>query len=259
MGNRTVGFIGGGRITKVILEGLRRKNSLPGEIHVSDTNIEVLEKLKMGFPEINIYSSNEIPASQDLIFISLHPPVLKESLEKVRDFIKKDSILISLAPKVSIEKISEILNGFNKIARINPNAPSYVNAGFNPVAFSSSLTKEERTEITDIFQKLGAFPEVDEKNIEAYAITSAMGPTYFWPQLYELKDLAISFGLSEKEAMDAIRTMMIGAVKTMFESGLEPKDVMDLVPVKPLCDEEENIKNIYRSKLKPLFEKLKNL
>ena len=258
MENKSFGFIGGGRVTRIILEGLRRKNSLPDEIHVSDPNKEVLEKLKKDFPVINIYNSNEKPASQDFLFISLHPPVFAEVMNGVKGSIKKGGIILSLAPKLSIEKIASILDGYDKIARINPNASSYVNSGFNPVAFSSSLTKEERKAITDIFNNLGAFPEVDEYNIEAYAITSAMGPTYFWPQLYELAELAKSFGLSEKEAQDAIQGMITGAVKTMFESGLEPKDVMDLVPVKPLGDEEENIKNIYRSKLKPLFEKLKS-
>ena len=254
---KSFGFIGGGRVTRIILEGLRRKNALPEEIHVSDTNKEVLNNLQSEYPLIKIYDSNEVPASQDFVFISLHPPVFKEVMEKVKENIKKGSIILSLAPKLSIEKITSII-GYDKIARINPNAPSYVNLGYNPVSYSASLTEIEKEEIKSIFEKLGKFPEVDEYNIEGYAITSAMGPTYFWPQLYELKELALSFGLKETEAKDAIENMIIGAVKTMFESNLEPKDVMDLVPVKPLGDEEENIKNIYRSKLKALFEKLKS-
>jgi pyrroline-5-carboxylate reductase len=256
--NSSFGFIGGGRVTRIILEGLKRKNALPEEIHVSDLNKDVLDKLQNEYPFIKIYNSNEIPASQDFVFVSLHPPVFKETMEKVKEHIKEGSIILSLAPKLSIEKITLILGGYDKIARINPNAASYVNSGYNPVSFSPSLSREEKDRIKNIFSLLGEFPEVEEKNIEAYAIISAMGPTYFWYQLYELKDLAVSFGLSEKEAQDAIKNMMHGAVKTMFESGMESKDVMDLVPVKPLSDEEENIKNIYRSKLKPLFEKLKS-
>ncbi len=254
--NKSFGFIGGGRVTAIILEGLKRKNSLPNEIHVSDTNKDVLEKLKSRYPFINIYDTNEKPAGQDLVFVSLHPPILKENLEKVRDFIKKDSILISLAPKVSIEKISEILDGFNKIARINPNAPSIVNSGYNPVAFGKGLNEDEKDQIKNIFSNLGELPEIDEKTLESYAIISAMGPTYFWFQLYELFELGQSFGLSSEATEKAISNMITGAVKTMFSSGLSPKEVMDLVPVKPIVDEEENIKNIYRSKLIPLYEKL---
>ncbi len=43
----------------------------------------------------------------------------------------------------------------------------------------------------------------------------------------------------------------------MFESGLPPEHVMDLVPMKPLGEEEETIKNLYRTKLTAMYAKLK--
>jgi pyrroline-5-carboxylate reductase len=51
--------------------------------------------------------------------------------------------------------------------------------------------------------------------------------------------------------------MVTGTVKTMYESELAPESVIDLIPVKPLADEEENIKSIYRSKLPSLYKRLK--
>ena len=36
-----------------------------------------------------------------------------------------------------------------------------------------------------------------------------------------------------------------------------PEDVIDLIPVKPLSDDEEAIREIYRSRLTPLYRKLK--
>jgi len=44
----------------------------------------------------------------------------------------------------------------------------------------------------------------------------------------------------------------------MFESGLTPDEVMDLIPVRPLGEEEENIKSIYHTSLGDLFDKLKS-
>jgi pyrroline-5-carboxylate reductase len=46
-------------------------------------------------------------------------------------------------------------------------------------------------------------------------------------------------------------------VKTLFDSQRTPAEVMDLVPVKPIGEDEEAIRNIYRTKLKGLFAKLK--
>ena len=85
-----------------------------------------------------------------------------------------------------------------------------------------------------------------EDKLEAYAIVTAMGPTYLWFQLYLLQEFGRSFGLTETEVKDGVSKMVVGTVKTM-EAGLSPAEVMDLVPVKPLGDEEENIKGLYRS------------
>jgi pyrroline-5-carboxylate reductase len=65
-------------------------------------------------------------------------------------------------------------------------------------------------------------------------------------------------GLSRSEAEDAIATMLLGAVKTMYQSGLSAEQVMDLIPGKPLAEEETQIREIYRSRLQALFQRLKD-
>jgi pyrroline-5-carboxylate reductase len=85
-----------------------------------------------------------------------------------------------------------------------------------------------------------------------------MGPTYFWFQLYELQELIASFGISPKAIHDGLPKMINGAVKTMFESGLTPAEVMNLIPVKPLAEEEPIIKEYYRNRLTALYKKLKS-
>ena len=74
-----------------------------------------------------------------------------------------------------------------------------------------------------------------------------MGPTYFWPLLYELIALGESFGLSRSEAESAVQHMLSGTVNTMLESGLSAGGVQDLVPVKPLADVEQMILEAYRT------------
>lgn len=258
MTGKTIGFIGGGRVTRIILEGFRRKSKLPEEIIVSDTNIEVLNRLKERFPEIRVFpNDNTQPASMNIVFVALHPPVVSGVLKEIKSYLKPDAILISLAPMISITSLSELLGGFQRIVRMIPNAPSIVSAGYNPVAFSKAFTENEKDELINILNVLGQCPEIAEDKLEAYAILTAMGPTYLWFQLYELQKIGKSFGLAHEEAADGISKMVQGTAKSLFESGLSPSDVMDLVPVRPLGDEEENIRNVYRTKLEGLYKKLK--
>ncbi len=256
--SKTIGFIGGGRITRIILSGLRRAGQMPDTVTVSDQNEEALNNLLAEFPNVTVaHKDNGKAAMNDLVFLALHPPVLKESLGRIAPALKPGAVVISLAPKLSIAALSEGLGGFRRIVRMLPNAPSFVNSGHNPVAFAPVFTPSEKGELKGTFQLLGACPEVPERDIEAYAVLTAMGSTYLWFQLYELIELGKSFGLPEDAVESGIANMVRGAVSTMFESGLSPSQVMNLVPTKPLGEEEENIKNIYRTRLSAMYAKLK--
>jgi pyrroline-5-carboxylate reductase len=116
----------------------------------------------------------------------------------------------------------------------------------------------DKESLLAVFKILGDCPEVAEEKLESYAILTAKGPTYLWFQLYELQSLGRQFGLTDQDLHEGIFKMVTGAVKTMLESGLSPEDVMDHIPVKPLGEEEPNIKNGYRSKLTALYQKLKS-
>lgn len=259
MMNKSVGFVGGGRVTRIILTGLKRAGQMPSVVVVSDPNVGVLQTLKEKFPEIEIApNDNRPPAGQEVVFIALHPPAFGDMVGELKAGLKPDTRLISLAPKLTIARLSAALDGFERIVRMIPNAPSVVNQGYNPVAFAPGLSETEKQELLAWFSLLGTCPEVPEENLEAYAILTAMGPTYLWFQLYELQEIGRSFGLSDEAVAEGIMQMGLGTLKTMTGSGLSPAEVMDLVPVKPLYDDEATIKGLYRSKLEALFKKLKS-
>lgn len=254
---KSLGFIGGGRVTRIILEGFKRKNISFEKISFSDISPNALNQLKEKFPDITTAPNNPLPASHDVVFIALHPPAVISALDEIKPVLRQDATLVSLAPKIAISKISEKLGGFSKIVRMIPNACSIINQGYNPVTFSPSLEESEKKDLLRILAILGECPEVDEDKLEAYAILAAMGPTYLWFQLYELEKIGMTLGLASQEARSAVSCMAEGSVKTMNESGLVPDEVMDLIPVKPLGEDEEKIKGIYHARLEALFKKLK--
>jgi pyrroline-5-carboxylate reductase len=88
-------------------------------------------------------------------------------------------------------------------------------------------------------------------------LITGMGPTYLWFQFYQLVELAKTFGFSEDETRQALEKMVFGTIDTMFKSKLTPSEVMDLIPVKPIGEYEETIKNFYKTKLPELYNKIK--
>ena len=254
----SLGFIGGGRVTRIILEGFQRKGLSFPEVVVSDLDRGVLARLREKFPVVRISPcDNKAPAGCDVVFLALHPPACTAALDEIKETVKPRAVLISLAPKITTARISELLRGFSRVVRMIPNAPSIVAAGFNPLIFSSALNAQEREELKVLFDALGSCPEVPEKDLEAYAILAAMGPTYFWFQWDELENLGAGFGLTREAARKALSAMIGGAAQAYFHSGLTAGDVMDLIPVKPLKDDEEEIRSRFRQRLGPLYEKIK--
>ena len=255
---KSVAFIGAGRVTRLLLEGFRKAGVSFSPLLASDIKPEPLQKLKEIFPAIEISLNDNRPAaSADLVFLALHPPALLEVLKEIKSSLPPASILISLAPKITISKIMDMLDGFSRMARIIPNASSVVNSGYNPVVFGPGLSQQERDELRSLFSVLGECPEVGEELLEAYAILTAMGPTYFWFQWEELVNIGESFGLGHGEAKKALHQMIVGAAKTLFTSNLTSEEIMDLIPLRPLAEEEATLKKIYQNRLKNLYEKLK--
>lgn len=256
MKTKSLGFIGGGRITRIILQAFENSGITFEKIVVTDTNQEVLNVLKQKFPKIATDNMLEV-VKNDVVFVALHPPVMMDTLTKIKDFLDKDSVLISLAPKLIIEKMTTALGGFSNIARMNPSASAIVNKGVNPITFSKDMKVDVKNELLELLRPLGKTPVVDESKIEAYAVISAMGHTYFFFQLQKIKELAISYGMDEKEAQTAISDMLWGTTDTLFNSGLNYSQVVDLVPVKPLADVEETIIEYYDRYLNGIYAKIK--
>lgn len=252
----SVGFIGGGRITRIFLDGWKKEGKLPAIIRVSDSNPDVLKTLQTKHPEIEVSSENVKAAECDVVFLALHPPAIGGILEGVKSVLRHDAILISLAPKWTIDKLSAALGGFNRIIRMIPNAPSAIGEGYNPVAFSNKIDDDEKKDMLRLFKALGDCPEVEESKLEAYAILSAMGPTYLWFQMQKLRELGAFFGLKEQETDKVLYKMVKGANKTLFKSGLAYADVVNLIPVKPLGEDEPGIRQIYETRLTSLYSKL---
>jgi pyrroline-5-carboxylate reductase len=257
MSTQTIGFVGGGRITRVFLGGWRRANALPANVVVSDCNTDTLTTLKTRFPGVQTTGDGQAAAAQDIVFLAVHPPVMAQVATGLKGSLKPGAMVVSLAPKFTLAKLTALLGGFTRLARVIPNAPSVVNFGFNPLAFAPVLTAADKNEITALLSPLGECPEVAEEKLEAYAILTAMGPTYLWFQLQTLREAATGFGLTDAEIVPALKRMVCGGARTLLESGLTPAEVMDLIPVKPLAEMESQVSEMYRTRLPALYQKIK--
>nr|NQU92107.1 NAD(P)-binding domain-containing protein [Bacteroidota bacterium] len=254
MKTQSLGFIGGGRITKIFLQAFKNKGVSFSTVSVFDIDQQTASELKKLFPDIRIDISVETTVRKDVVFIALHPPVIMTTLEKIKTHLSENAFIISLAPKINIEKIQSVL-GCGNILRMIPNASSYINEGYNPFCFAESFEAEKKIQIMAILGQLGCAFEVEEEKLESYAIVSAMLPTYFWFQWKKMIEVGLQTGLNAEESEETVHLTLKAALKLMFESGLNYDELTDLIPVKPIADDEQNIQQLFQTKLISLFNK----
>ncbi len=257
MKTKSLGFIGGGRVTRIFLQAFANNKTEFKSVNVFDTNAEVLNALKKQFPGVTLAENSSAVARQEIVFIALHPPAIMETLDKIAGDVTSGTTVISLAPKISIEKISSKLGAVKNIIRVIPNATSYINKGYNPVCLAKEIPENEKSELLEMLGILGHTFEVSENKLESYAIMSAMLPTYFWFQWKELIEIGQKTGLSESECVESVYETLNAALDLMYKSELTPDEVIDLIPVKPIGEHESQITGFYNGKLPALFEKIK--
>jgi pyrroline-5-carboxylate reductase len=256
MSVRTLGFVGGGRITFAILTGLNKKRMNFDSVLVSDPDGAALAKLeKAGLAAVPAPLESVLRA--EAVFLAVHPPVLKTLLPEIARSAATGALIVSLAPKLGLRDLAAALEGRSQLARVNPSALCFMNRGVNAVSFGPGLTAENRDFLLDLFSRLSRAVVVDDELIEAYAVVNAMGPTYFWFQYRALRDLGLRFGLEKSAAEAAIADAVCGAAEALFFSGLDEPGVLDLIPVHPLKQDEEQWKKTIEERLAAVFEKIR--
>jgi pyrroline-5-carboxylate reductase len=250
-----IGFIGGGRVARILVGGWRHAGLIPNATLVNEPDDAAFLKLAALCPDVR-RSSMEEAAAADVVFVALHPPVFASALPALRPYLGAQATVVSLAPKIPLSALTAGL-ATARVARMIPNAPSIIGRGFNPVTFGAGLDAAARQKLSGLFAPWGAWPEVPEGDLEAYAILTGMGPTYYWYQWQALRDVALQFGMAPERADEALRHMLDGALATLLQSGLPPAAVMDLIPVRPLQAIEESVMAAYGTALPTLYAKIR--
>ena len=250
-----VGFIGGGRVARILVGGWRHACASPVEVLVNEPDDSAFARLAELCPEARRASMEEAAAAS-VVFVALHPPILASVIPTLRPCLGAQATVVSLAPKVPLSALTAGL-GTPRVARMIPNAPSIIGRGYNPVAFGEGLDAAARQDLSALFAPWGAWPEVPERDLEIYAILTGMGPTYYWYQWQALRDVAVQFGLSPERTDEALHEMVNGAQATLLRSGLTPAAVMDLIPVRPLQAIEESVAAAYGTALPALYAKIR--
>ena len=130
-----VGFVGAGNMATALVKGLIQSGLYPPEqIRSSDISGERLKRINEQFG-LKVYTSNtDMVRDCSVIVLSIKPQNMKEVLGEIRDEIKHDQLIISIAAGIPLGMIRERIGRDIPMVRVMPNTPALIQKGMSALA-----------------------------------------------------------------------------------------------------------------------------
>ena len=165
----------------------------------------------------------------DVIILAVKPNTLPSVLEEVRDVLRGDQILLSLAASIPIALIERLAAKQMSVFRAMPNIPVVVEEGATAVSFNGMATQADRDLIEGIFRAVGVCCFVEEENMDAVTALSGSGPAYIYMVIEAMIAGGLKTGLSREISTKLAEQTVLGAAKLVRETGLHPAILRDQV------------------------------
>ena len=233
-----IGLIGAGAIGGVVIERLVSGAGARGQDIVA---CEAREARRAELAQRFGVRTTDDPAAAvagELIILAVPPAEVSKVLGAVRGGLPHHPVIVSFAAAVPIAALESMLPAGTAVARVNPNSPSLVGAGFNPVTYGSRVTAQARALVERLLAALGTTAEIDDGQMNLYTALTAVGPTYFLPVLDAMIAAGVEAGLSREAAVAAATATAHGTATLAAQRAENPEQLKLLTGLRPLKDAE---------------------
>jgi pyrroline-5-carboxylate reductase len=226
---KTIGFIGAGNMAEAMLRGLLRGNDFaPGQVSASAPRQERVEELRAKYG-IEATTDNHVPASAEIVVLSVKPQIMSRVLDEVASTISPDALVISIAAGVPVSTIQSRLAGGTRVIRAMPNTPALVDAAATAIAGGEHVRESDLAEAKRIFDAIGITVILEESQLDAVTGLSGSGPAYVFLILEALSDAGVKVGLSRRTSQLLAAQTLLGSAKLLLETNEHPGRLKDMV------------------------------
>lgn len=207
----TIGFIGGGNMAEALIKGIINANVYkPENIFASDIRPERLSFLAKEYGVQTLDENLTLAAKVDILLLCVKPQNMTEALQSIKDAIKEETLVISIAAGIKTANIAAEL-GDRPIVRVMPNTPALIGEGASAL-FANDKAMPMLEKAKRIFSAVGKAVTVDQEDlIDAVTAVSGSGPAYYFLLMEEMIKAAVELGLPEPVAKDLVLQTAKGA------------------------------------------------
>lgn len=226
-----IAVLGAGNMGSALIGGILKSGLADTQSLVATTYSQAsADRLRQRFLIPATAQGNaEAVRSADVIIVAVKPPKIPALLREIREDLRDEQILVSVAAAVPIARIEQVLVREMPIFRAMPNIPVVVDEGATAIACNLRVTPEQRNLVERIFSGVGVACFVDEELMHVVTALSGSGPAYAYMVIEALIAGGVKMGLPREISTKLAEQTMLGAAKLVRETGEHPAVLRDQV------------------------------
>ncbi|AYV66985.1 pyrroline-5-carboxylate reductase [Niallia circulans] len=224
---KKIAIIGAGSMSEALISGIvSSKLQESTEITVTNRgNTERLIELQNRYGVKYSFDIEKLVGEADAIILAMKPKDLKEATVQWKNYITKETLLISVLAGVNMDSLQRLIGLEVPIARAMPNTSATVGKSATGIAFNSFVEEAQKTFVLDMFETVGLVTFIQEEQLDAITGLSGSGPAYIYYLVEAMEKGAVKIGLNREVANELIVQTILGAAEMIASS---PKSALEL-------------------------------
>jgi pyrroline-5-carboxylate reductase len=224
---KSIGFIGAGNMGSAIIKGIM--NKLPDvKISAYDSDSAKLERLNLDGIGI-LKCEADVLDSCKYVILAVKPQTLSEVLQKIKDNITEETVLVSICAGISGGFIENAIGKTAKIILVMPNTPLMLGEGATALSRLTGVTDEEFDFVKLIFDASGKTAEIPPEKMKEIICINSSSPAFIYLFAKPFIDYAEEKGISADAAKLLFSQTLIGAAKMITDSGYDIDELIKMV------------------------------
>lgn len=225
-----LGFIGCGNMASAMMGGIIGNGICKAEEIIGADLAEVSRQKAQDTLGIHVTEHNsEVVEKAEVVVLSVKPQFYEEVICELKDVVKEDQIVVTIAPGKTLKWLEEKFGKPVKLVRTMPNTPAMVQEGMTGACKNAYVTEEEMEHVCDILRGFGEVEIIPEHLIDAVVTVSGSSPAYVFLMIEAMADAAVAEGMPRPQAYKFAAKAVMGSAKMVLETGKHPGELKDMV------------------------------
>ena len=216
-----IGFIGAGKMGSAIIKGILRAGLVERSQVAASDPIEALGRALVEETGVRFMQDNAgLVAASDIVVLAVKPQVMDGMLGDLAGASLDNTLWVSIAAGVPINRIEGLLPDGARVVRVMPNTPCLVGQAASAYSGGRWAKDEDLDKVGEIFSSVGLAVAVEEQHLDAVTALSGSGPAYVFLFIESLTAGGVQMGLSRDVALKL-------ALQTVYGSAVMARDAKE--------------------------------